>query len=330
MKILGQAAAWMVVLRQSIPCVGASSSIRGATTQNNNVKKQEASTIILERYLKEDAQQKKDKGGKESNVPSDFPSDQPSETPSGSPTTNASFSPSDIPSYSPSDIPSRSEDPLLVIEFDNNFTSVVDDTVELYLGNLTDEGNETEIAWWWNETDDIAMLEDTSASSIPSESPTDRETTIEPQVVIERQQEDDTNLLPCYWRFLTGSLCTNDVNGDVIDAYHHQFVVSDGHCHYNDFLGYYRARCASAEPENGNPARIYLENVFCSDPDCSSCLQYGVVRPEIYTSHMCKYMHIPATSRNNVEFHFSFEFVGGCFENESCSRIEIAGHGSSN
>jgi hypothetical protein len=122
---------------------------------------------------------------------------------------------------------------------------------------------------------------------------------------------------------LTASQCTNNVNGDVISAHHHQFLVSDGLCHYHDFFGYYRAKCAAAQWDSGYPARMFLQDVFCSDSTCSSCVQNGVVQPELYTSHMCHYMHFPVTSSNSIEFDAAFEFVGGCFENEMCSRIPL-------
>jgi hypothetical protein len=329
MKILEQAVAVLAVLHQTKLDVSASSSIRGGLRREDT--NGDRVQMLVDRYLKkdeeDDSDNKRDKNDVDSAAPSTFPSDEPSETPSESPTKK--------PTEWPSETPTEPSDPL-VIEADDNVTSIVDDSVDLYAGNLTDV-NATEVPTWWNDTDDFVMMEETPAPTLasspenPTPSPTDKAT--ETQVVIEVQEDNEDlmpeDLMPCYWRFLTGNHCTNIVNGDVIDAVHHQFVVSDGQCHYNDFLGYYRARCTAAQPENGNPARIYLQDVFCSDAQCSSCLQNGVVRPELYSSHMCNYLHFPATSRNSVEYDLAFEFVGGCFENESCSRVTIAGDGSS-
>lgn len=305
-----------------MPGVGSSSSsIRGRTT--TQYKSENGVSIVrLDRTLKkekkeedEDIDKKRDKDSSE--APSLSPIDSPSDKPTESPTDD----PSDLPSFSPSEAAD-----LLLIELDENSTALDDDSIDIYSGNLTESN-----ASWWNETDDFPMEEESSSTDAPTKSPTESSTDIvtQTQVVMEVENENvDEDLMPCYWRFLTGSYCTNYFNGDVINAHHHQYVVSDGQCHYNDFLGYYRARCAASQPEVGENAQIFLQDVFCSDPDCSSCLQHGIVRPEFYSSHMCNHMHFPATSRNSMEYDFAFEFVGGCFENESCSRIAISGDGS--
>jgi hypothetical protein len=288
-----------------------------------------------------------------------------SPTPQQEDELTSSSQPSDMPSYLPSEAPTEETDPPSVtMESDNNVTTTTNTTTdvddEIDLENMPDV-NVTESSAQSNTTDDedddFVMIDEsqspTSAPSTnkPTESPTTSAT--ETQVVEddeedvteevnndggetdeeedEKEDENENNedMLPCYWRFLTGGECTNKVNGDVVNAHHHQFLVSDGQCHYHDFFGYYRALCAAAHPDSGDHARIFLQHVFCSNSTCSSCLQNGVIRPELYTSHSCNYLHFPVSSSNSVEFDLAFEFVGGCFENEVCSRITIAGEGSS-
>eukprot|EP00751_Fragilariopsis_kerguelensis_P020942 CAMPEP_0170905168 /NCGR_PEP_ID=MMETSP0734-20130129/50865_1 /TAXON_ID=186038 /ORGANISM="Fragilariopsis kerguelensis, Strain L26-C5" /LENGTH=363 /DNA_ID=CAMNT_0011300821 /DNA_START=338 /DNA_END=1425 /DNA_ORIENTATION=- len=58
--------------------------------------------------------------------------------------------------------------------------------------------------------------------------------------------EDENEKLDCLWRVITGTGCTSISDGDIIDGYQHMYLNADGKCHYNDFLGYYRAGCSSA------------------------------------------------------------------------------------
>mmetsp|Transcript_20236 Transcript_20236/g.36529 ORF Transcript_20236/g.36529 Transcript_20236/m.36529 type:complete len:347 (-) Transcript_20236:68-1108(-) len=199
---------------------------------------------------------------------------------------------------------------------------------------------------------DLPTASPTVATVAPSPLPTTQSPTVEPtvstpltdapsasiavgQVVTEPVTEVVAAVTtepkkPCLWRFLTGSRCTSDVNGDVIGAYHHQFLVSDGQCHFNKFLGYYRASCVPEQKTTGDasggiqvdqPAQFHLSHVFCMDSSCTSCLDHTAIQPNTYNSHFCNYLYFPPTERS-TEFDFAFEFIGGCFEDEEC---DVAG-----
>jgi hypothetical protein len=305
--------ALLLLLQQLSHMSSASTSIRGGNLRNDrrNYGQKNLRMLMQDNQDKEDGDVAED--GKEEK--------DATETPSAFPTTSLSAFPSDVPSITPTAVPAdrlsispvaSSMAPVdnLVIDADSNFTENQNPT----FGDVEVVYSESNVTLVMNTTgSDETMTNQTIIAEDPMTNGTDAPT-----------DAGTEELLPCYWRFLTGESCTANTEGDVVNAYHHKYLISDGSCHYNEFLGYYRARC-EGETDDG-PARIWMRDVFCSDNLCNNCLDQGLVRPEIYNSHSCSYIQIKDTEQS-VEYDFAFEFVGGCFANEDCSRMVVAGHG---
>lgn len=144
----------------------------------------------------------------------------------------------------------------------------------------------------------------------------------------------------CLWRVLTGTSCTSLVNGNIVNAEQHQFLVADGICRYNDFLGYYKAGCQRPATENENTfpglaptkAKLILTNVFCADSECSfGCHENAMIESNfLYTSNFCYLSNgldkVDGDGKDKAEQRiddgFSFEFIGGCLESENCNVVE--------
>ena len=140
----------------------------------------------------------------------------------------------------------------------------------------------------------------------------------------------------CLWRVLTGTSCTSLANGNIVNAEQHEYVVADGECRYNDFLGYYRAGCQPPSEENENTfpglaptkAKVVLQYVFCADEACSiGCHENAMIRSKaLYTSNFCYLSNDDEESAKDkaeqrINSGFSFEFVGGCLESENCNVV---------
>ncbi len=138
----------------------------------------------------------------------------------------------------------------------------------------------------------------------------------------------------CLWRVLTGTSCTSLANGNIVNAEQHEYVVADGECRYNDFLGYYRAGCQPPSEENESTfpglaptkAKVVLQNVFCADAACSiGCHKTAMIRAKVlYTSNFCYLSNddeAQEVAKQRIESGFSFEFVGGCLESENCNVV---------
>lgn len=160
---------------------------------------------------------------------------------------------------------------------------------------------------------------------------------VEEKMIIETSHNENVKQDDCLWRILTGTSCTPSM--DIVNGYQHEYVIADGECQYNDFLGYYRAGCQK-QIGDGDLAKVVLKDVFCTDPECSTgCQKDSVIRPNsVYTSELC-YVSAFYDQRKNddgvkAEFRvandpqtrkhdFSFEFVGGCLESENCLNVVI-------
>jgi len=66
------------------------------------------------------------------------------------------------------------------------------------------------------------------------------------------ENENENEKLDCLWKVITGTGCTSISDGDTIDGYQHMYLNADGECHYNDFLGYYRAGCAGSKSSSSS------------------------------------------------------------------------------
>mmetsp|Transcript_28319 Transcript_28319/g.31738 ORF Transcript_28319/g.31738 Transcript_28319/m.31738 type:complete len:108 (+) Transcript_28319:612-935(+) len=73
-----------------------------------------------------------------------------------------------------------------------------------------------------------------------------------PRTDIESENENENEKLDCLWKVITGTGCTSISDGDIIDGYQHMYLNADGECHYNDFLGYYRAGCTGSKSSSGS------------------------------------------------------------------------------
>ena len=310
----------------------ASTSIRGGGSVRNDRRNNQLRMLMKDKEAKEqERDEKEDKDATES----------PTALPTSTPTSTPSAVPSDVPSDTPTAVlsqPPVEDPPPLIIEADSNITEndngsptigdveavYSDSATNLTAANVTNDDdeepfiNQTTIEdTSGNTTMDVNVTDADASTSTPTATPTVANITAAPT-------ESPTEPMPCYWRFLTGESCTAHTQGDVINAYHHQYLLSDGDCHFNEFLGHYKARCEAETADE--PARIWMTHVFCSDDTCGNCMERGIVQPEIYRSHTCNYIRVNDFSRNTA-FDFAFEFVGGCFSNEACARMTVAGHG---
>lgn len=189
--------------------------------------------------------------------------------------------------------------------------------------------------------EEAAVQESSGSENTPSEAD------IVSSETVNGDSDDDSRhnnqQLDCLWRILTGTSCTSGFRGDIVQGYQHEYLVADGECRYNDFVGYYRAGCkrpteggsdgpsgisASGATSTTNRAKVVLTDVFCTDPACSTgCLEDSAIRPDAsYVSNFCYLSYYykgntEAFSRNG-EHNFSFEFIGGCLESENCKVVE--------
>jgi len=69
------------------------------------------------------------------------------------------------------------------------------------------------------------------------------------------EDENENEKLDCLWRVITGTGCTSISDGDIIDGYQHMYLNADGECHYNDFLGYYRAGCTGSKSSSSSSSQ---------------------------------------------------------------------------
>jgi hypothetical protein len=173
---------------------------------------------------------------------------------------------------------------------------------------------------------DISMSMSISGSRNPAEaSPSHNQHPAEVDYNIPGSNQDPSaEKMQCLWHFLAGSLCTSHIDGDVVgDQIVYDYVISDGNCHYNTILGYYRASCQPQTTDATgqqilSPAKFILRDVFCTDATCNSCHDDSMIQPAQYLSQNCNFVQFPGSDRN-VEFDFAYEFIGGCFEDEACS-----------
>jgi len=183
-------------------------------------------------------------------------------------------------------------------------------------------------------------VEEDDSTDAPTASPTDNIKQLTQDIEAQLNagpSHNENGKQDCFWRVLTGTGCTADENGDIVNGHQHQYLVADGECRYNDFLGYYRAGCRPKMQLNPwdeeIPSKIILHEVFCTDPTCSvGCQEEGVVHANsVHTSNSCTISSFydedgeiakENRKKKDKEFEFSYEFIGGCLETEECEIVE--------
>lgn len=211
--------------------------------------------------------------------------------------------------------------------------------------NSTTTGMESPAAESFEEinTPDAATeppMEEDDATDAPTGSPTDNIEQLTQDIEVQLNagpSHNENGKQDCFWRVLTGTGCTADENGDIVNGHQHQYLVADGECRYNDFLGYYRAGCRPKMQLNPwddeMSAKIILHEVFCTDPTCSvGCQEEGVVHANsVHTSNSCAISSFydedgeiakENRKKKDKKFEFSYEFIGGCLETEECEIVE--------